>query len=162
MTTVYEAIMKAADHIERNPGAFNFMRLHLPNDHHCGTAGCAIGWIGHFSGMDFEKGAGGVCRVHYNVCKPALGVEHETFYARMNELGQGWTGSASMCVSTLRKYAEKYHGHEQTLSIFDAIEEASASLKASLRENRKRDLIPAGVREIFAHTYTAKDLTPHV
>ena len=48
MTTVYEAIMLAADHIERNPADFNFMSIGIPD---CGTPGCALGWIGSFGGL---------------------------------------------------------------------------------------------------------------
>ena len=159
MTTVYEAIMLAVDHIERNPSAFNFMRFHLPSDHHCGTKGCAIGWIGHFSGMDFEKGAGDISRVHANVCEPALGVGHLEFYNRMNGLAEGWKDSATICAATLRKYAEKYHAPEGSLRALTAVDESFVQLPAFITAQPKRDLIPASVREIFSRTYTARDLT---
>ena len=157
MTTVYEAINLAADHIERNPKLFRFNANRVPE---CDTPGCAIGWVAHFRGHKVT-GKFADDNVHGSACVAALGVNFYDFYDRMRALMTGgpWCDSAAICAATLRKYAEKYHGHEQTLSIFAEIEAASASLKATLRENRKRDLIPAGVREIFSHTYTAKDLT---
>ena len=49
---IYNAILKAADHIERNPHLYDFYRSNVPN---CGTPGCMLGWIGHFMGI--PKGA---------------------------------------------------------------------------------------------------------
>jgi hypothetical protein len=47
MTDIYAAVMKAADHIERNPQLFDFMRSTTPE---CGTPGCVLGWVAHFMG----------------------------------------------------------------------------------------------------------------
>ena len=141
MTTVYEAIMRAADHIERNPGEFKFVATEIPVRPGCGTPGCALGWIGCFLDMR----AGTSLFVGHERVPERLGIEPTqetifgtaTFYARMKDLcfskSDAWAFDAKMCADTLREYAEKYHA--------------------------PRDLIPAGVREIFSRTYTARDLT---
>ena len=50
---IYSAAMKAADHIERNPGLFSFMEVGVPE---CGTPGCMVGWVAHFMGVPNEWG----------------------------------------------------------------------------------------------------------
>ncbi len=108
---IREAILKAADHIERNPRMFNFDEVVVPGN--CGTPGCALGWIGHFSGVrptDLQIWA----FVNRDVCKPILGMPAGTFYDRMDELhGQTtWRHSAAECAFALRLYADKYHPAE--------------------------------------------------
>lgn len=96
---IYNAIMKAADHIERNPHSYNFFNSVVPE---CGTQGCMLGWIGHFMGMtganvfrevgprlgfgrDFLAGA-------------AIGVQH----------GEDLKDSTD-AVRMLRRFAQRYH-----------------------------------------------------
>ena len=141
MTTVYQAIVNAADHIERNPAAFDFMSVGIPD---CDTPGCALGWIGSFGGLTksacgFSDAATDLLRLEPEPLDGG-GITRSndfTFYNRMDALcgNKVWRKAAHVCAATLRKYAEKYHAPA------------------------KRDLIPASVREIFDHTYTAKDLT---
>ena len=131
MTTVYEAIMLAADHIEKNPSEFSYVSGTTPSGPGCGTPGCAIGWTIHFMGETHH---------HFDYfAKESLlaGGYQCAFYKKMYALEIDWTLDATICSAALRKYADKYLGHEKP----------------------KRDLIPAGVREIFSRTYTAKDLT---
>ena len=133
MTTVYEAIMLAADHIERNPDRFCFLTNSTPKGRGCGSSGCAIGWIIHFMG-ETHSGFDRVAREHLRV------KEQFEFYVKMSELESRWKESAAACAIALRKYADKYLSHQKPKA-------------------EPRDLIPAGVREIFSRTYTAKDLT---
>ena len=56
-----------------------------------------------------------------------------SLYAFAEKLFPGYTSNPTLAAKALRAYATEFHA--------------------------PRDLIPAGVREIFAHTYTAKDLT---
>lgn len=100
---VYEAIMKAADHIEKNPGDFDFGNFRVPG---CGTPGCALGWIGVYAGI----GAG--ASVHHVVEKQLL--RNGDFYENMRGLiGGGWHDDAKQCARGLRLYAERYHAHEK-------------------------------------------------
>jgi len=41
---MYEAIMKAADSIEKQPDLFHYNSVLIPNES-CGTPGCAIGCV---------------------------------------------------------------------------------------------------------------------
>jgi alpha-beta hydrolase superfamily lysophospholipase len=101
MSDIYTAIMKAADHIERNPRLFDFDRIDIPK---CGSPGCAIGWIGHFFGATHETLEG-------FAMKTLLPGGSGKFYVYMNELARttNWIKSPKQCASTLRLYAAKYH-----------------------------------------------------
>lgn len=102
---IYDAIMKAADHIERYPKNFNFFRTSIPAD--CGTPGCALGWVMHFSGARWRPNCDAIDGV------AAVGVDSTMFYQRMSEISREWADTAQHCVSTLRLYAEKYHGNDR-------------------------------------------------
>lgn len=45
---IYDAIMKAADTIEKRPDLYQFMANDIPD---CGSPGCLLGWIGHHMGL---------------------------------------------------------------------------------------------------------------
>lgn len=119
---IYDAIMKAADQIEKNPELWDFNTLAIPE---CGTPGCALGWIGHFSKCKISKEAklvGMVPQQTYlgNVAL-SMGLPSESsFYERINDLAghnglDWWLSKASTndIARVLRLYAEKYHGHEK-------------------------------------------------
>lgn len=107
---IRDAILAAADHIEANPKQFSFMSIEQPSRPHCGTPGCALGWIGAFGGyrsMIFQG---------HRASLPALGLPESSdgahmFYARMDSLkGRlSWQSDAADCAVTLRRYADKYH-----------------------------------------------------
>lgn len=104
---VYEAMMKAADHIEKNPRLFDFDVCAIPNE--CGTPGCALGWIGVFAGVAPGKSIHAVA--DYDDGSSILKVSQRKFYDQMDALvGVDWIDSASLCAVGLRRYAEKYHG----------------------------------------------------
>lgn len=103
---IYNAIMKAADHIEMKPYLYDFMHTTVPD---CGTPGCMLGWIGHFAGVPVGSD------VLDTVAQPLLGIYYEVhmahpFYMRLRELGAGryWT-DAAVAAAAMRLYAEKYH-----------------------------------------------------
>jgi hypothetical protein len=104
---IREAILKAADHIERNPRDFNFDHAGIPDS--CGSPGCAIGWIAYFADVmakDSMLDEPPVTRI----CPELLGVGEGEFYTRMNNLGGlVWIDSGPQCASALRMYARKYH-----------------------------------------------------
>lgn len=47
---IRRAILAAADTIETQVGAWKFLETKIP-ENECGTAGCALGWIGFHLGM---------------------------------------------------------------------------------------------------------------
>jgi hypothetical protein len=114
---IRDAILKAADHIERHPSEFNFIIPSIPAGPGCGSPGCALGWIGSFAGM----------RGHYtDVAGKILGAENPiAFYELLTEAegvkrvahcdpgtywthGQWWL-NAPACAAALRLYADKHH-----------------------------------------------------
>ena len=114
---IREAILKAADHIEHNPGRFQFNSVFVPND--CGSPGCAIGWIGRFAGAE----QGSMIEILHRHDKPSavelLGLRsQEDFYDRMRELAlvapAPWQYDAAQCAKALRIYADTYHPAQST------------------------------------------------
>jgi hypothetical protein len=53
-----DAILRAADHLERHPEAFNFMEGHIPTSTEPGQQGCYLAWIAHFAGVKDWNGRG--------------------------------------------------------------------------------------------------------
>lgn len=100
------AILKTADHVEHNPGEFNFWSLSIPQRPGCGTPGCALGWIATFMGRRDRKDG----RLE-RTSRDFLRIAATTFYDRMDTLcgDDAWRRSASLCAATLRKYADKYY-----------------------------------------------------
>lgn len=95
-----EAILKAADHIEANPGLFDFGIPMVPNN--CWARGCALGWIGYFADVQGESIS--------KVSTQLLGLRDSgVFYGRMNEWGADWDDTATEAARALRLYADKYH-----------------------------------------------------
>jgi hypothetical protein len=117
---IRNAILAAADHIESNPNEFDFKRCYIPSSKHCGTPGCALGWIGTFLAVQTLAET----RVRLG-CTPAfhgIGIVSSAlmnspsaadsiFYARMDGLpiGSSWNKSSDNCAAALRLYADKYH-----------------------------------------------------
>jgi hypothetical protein len=106
---IRQAILKAADYIEANPSEFDFNAFCIP--HPCGSPGCALGWIGYFSGLKPETF--GFSRVAHEVMNLGIPGHGEfVFYQRMDAICGGryrWKQSAELCAHTLRGYADKYH-----------------------------------------------------
>lgn len=113
---IRNAILAAADHIERNPGEFNYHSIEVPRRAGCGTPGCAYGWIATFSQLDLEdkrhEYGGKQIVALWGFQEKAHFTEPTEFYSRMNEFSNGWRGSASECAAALRLYADKYHPAE--------------------------------------------------
>lgn len=104
---IYNAILKAAAHIESEQSDFWFGSMVIPA---CGTPGCAIGWIGHFLG--FPSGT--------PIWKASEAMDlgsDRNFYDKLDQLaGDNWHESASIAAIGLRLYAEKYHSAERGAS----------------------------------------------
>ena len=121
---VYEAIMKAADHIEMNPHLFNFTEVRVPS---CSTPGCAVGWIAHFRGMEPR-----ICGITTDAGAEALGYCYNQFIYQMDDLnGVTWRFSAEKCAAAMRLYAKKYHAKPSQTA-----EDFMASLKVKINGER--------------------------
>jgi hypothetical protein len=115
---IRDAILKAADHIERNPAEFRFASIAIPGGPGCGTPGCALGWIGAFGGLEaachgFNRSANEMLELPSEFLSGSLHgptIEY-AFYNRMDALcgSISWRVSASECARSMRLYADKYH-----------------------------------------------------
>ena len=105
-TDIRQAILKAANHIEANPGLFDFQSLEVPG---CGTPGCIVGWVGHFMGVEHGTNCWG------DDCVGIMGVESNAFFDRMLELQEQdeteepFTSDVGVAARFMRLYADKYH-----------------------------------------------------
>lgn len=105
---IREAILAAADHIERNPGAYNYQSNSKPS---CNSPGCLMGWIGFFAGVEeAEYGyMGDVCSaVGFDYCdilRFTFAMPDDAYM----QLGGLYTKSAPVAAKVLRLYADKYH-----------------------------------------------------
>lgn len=147
---VYSAIMKAADHIEQNPGEFNFRSVRVPEAPGCGTPGCALGWIGTFAEVKDETYesislvvGNDTDRELWAVKNPLLNLDAVTFYERMEALGGGnsWRRSNTECARVLRVYAERYHTREKSR------QRPTSAMVADLMALVTADRIPEGMLE---------------
>lgn len=106
---IRDAILKAADHIERFPEEFSFNSYTVPERPHCGTPGCALGWMIAFAGTGHSLFMAFAQQVLGIVPHGKMSAGYE-FYCRMDELvGADWVASAEACAAGLRLYADKYH-----------------------------------------------------
>jgi hypothetical protein len=110
---IREAILKAADHIEANPREFGFWFVYRPDGPGCGTPGCALGWVGYFSGAK-AKNTG-------QIAEEVLGYDSLIFYSRMTKMTCGgtkdWHEDAAECARRMRIYADTYHPAEPEISL---------------------------------------------
>ena len=95
-----QAILRAANSIEKYPDLFRFSSTDLPQPE-CGSPGCALGWIAFHA----SKSAMHQYREVLDISNSKI------FYLRLHRLCGGfkWKRSATVCSSTLRLYANKYH-----------------------------------------------------
>ena len=105
-----DAILKAADHIERHPDQFDFTSIDLPQ---CGSPACALGWIAFFLGggkayRQQRRAHIGYCSLGCNV-ETWLGIDALRFYRRLFEIQPGWSRDARLCSAALRRYVRRYH-----------------------------------------------------
>jgi hypothetical protein len=114
----YNAILRAADHIETNPRLFDFERTRVPS--HCWTPGCALGWIGFFAGRTKARipAMFGFSFPHRGIAivtseggmDPVIPVTAHEFYKRMDSFAVGnWRKDAGACAKAMRFYAGRYH-----------------------------------------------------
>jgi hypothetical protein len=114
----YQAILRAADHIQQQPQLFDFERTRIPRD--CHTPGCALGWIGFFAGRTQARIPAmlGLSFLHRGIAivtpdagsEPVITVSAREFYERMDSLATcDWRRDAGQCANALRLYAATYH-----------------------------------------------------
>lgn len=126
---IRQAILKAADWIEKHPEQFSFGSIQVGG---CGSPGCALGWISHFGGAihgkhyynwaarDFMKLAPET-QAACGALLPEIRAAEFTFYNRMHVLKRDWQWSAPDCAKGMRLYADKYHPAPITLPDWNAI-----------------------------------------
>jgi hypothetical protein len=104
--TVYEAIMRAADHIDLNPGCFNFQRGERPSHDH--DKSCPLAWIGYF--LDLPDDTKPDVRDLYAnaVAKRLTGMfEIAPFFKLCSK--EGGICDRNKAPKLMRAYAIKYH-----------------------------------------------------
>lgn len=106
-TQIRTAILRAADHIARNPNDFNWKSVHVGG---CGTPACAVGWIGAFLGIPatgkYPNGA--PYKENIETVAKAVGVHNMDFYRRMRGIDKDWRTEHARIAPALRAYADKY------------------------------------------------------
>jgi len=96
---MYEAIMKAANQIEKHPETYSFSSSEGAD---CGTPGCMWGWVGFFLGI--EK-----CDSYMAKVSDVVGHGWEVPFHLGADVGLLAGLSAEDAAKCLRLYAEKYH-----------------------------------------------------
>lgn len=102
---IYQAIMRAADHIEARPELFDFYAGNVPE---CDSPACAVGWIGHFAGMPAWTD-------HTDSTRALFGLDHWVWIERVfgRQWGDPGTRTADKVPGLLRAYANKYHADQK-------------------------------------------------
>lgn len=102
---IRDAILKAADHIEREPRTYDFCGMYVPG---CGSVGCLWGWIGYFLGMPADT-----CNmaVANEIGIPSTG----HLYRFGSEVLGDWSyqNDPKAAAKVLRLYADKYYPAEK-------------------------------------------------
>jgi len=105
---IYDAIMKAADTIEQHPDWYDFDKNTKPD---CGTPGCMLGWIGHYSGVELTASEAEFPGLYTNRTICAVGFDYSDIITESNkhfgpDLRQ--TQCAADAAKAMRFYAEKH------------------------------------------------------
>lgn len=144
LMNTYQAILRAADHIQQQPQLFDFERTRIPRD--CHTPGCALGWIGFFAGRTQARIPSmlGLSFLHRGIAivtpdagsEPVIPVSAREFYERMDRLATcDWRHDAGQCANALRLYAATYH---QT----GAFDPAYVAFREALGEQTRNTAVP--------------------
>jgi len=101
-----EAFLKAADHIERHPSRFDFLRVRVPvSPRDCG---CALGWVGYFYGLR-DCSFGEILRyIHPERANSDWSGLDRAFYNAMAGGRHYWQQDAALCAQRLRAYADQH------------------------------------------------------
>ena len=105
---VYNAILAAADQVEKNPSSFDFYESNIPilteSPPYCGSIGCALGWIGYFMGYKRWQQLKEVARALTN--EP--GCPETNVYCNLDAIDNTWRRDGLTCARTLRIYAKRF------------------------------------------------------
>ncbi len=101
-----DGLQKAADFIEHNPKQFDFGTVEVP--HTCGTPGCALGWVHHFSGIKGKPSSIGEELIEASYLSAEFGSDSD-FYGKLDTLVRtgDWRHKPDICAQALRLYAEE-------------------------------------------------------
>lgn len=106
---IYQATLAAADHIERNPGNYDFCgAVRSPSS--TADKGCLIGWIAYFVGEAADQPCGSQSD-DAPLARRLVGVSFAEFEERFTPLvlrNGGSYSDAGPSAAALREYAAKY------------------------------------------------------
>lgn len=133
---IRQAILSAADQIERHPESFNFMVGGIPHQDgplskwswdgrpNIRCVGCTLGWISHFVARQLPgslRTYGGApfffaCRdmPELKATYPYSGDRTHRFYTMMDDItgGRHWREDPALCAQSMRKYADMFHSEK--------------------------------------------------
>lgn len=109
---IRQAILRAADRIEREPKSYNFMRMYTPRG---GDVACMWGWVGHELGMQPQTPN---FRVASACGIPDGQTGHLYEYCNRSHSWRFWDStfyqtSAKSAARQMRSYAEKFYPAEK-------------------------------------------------
>jgi hypothetical protein len=100
--SIREAILKAADHIERVPSDYDYQANHKPR---CGSPGCLMGWVGFYAGIPINDNHG----TYMSTLKHVLGFDYIDLQVELADQFHGYTTVAQTGARLLRAYADKHY-----------------------------------------------------
>lgn len=104
MTTIREAILAAAAHIEANPSSYRFRSNSPP---HCGTPGCMMGWIGFHMGISGPADGGYMDAVRqacgFDYCDLGDFARETSWYSTALK---SYTSDAGVAARIMREFAD--------------------------------------------------------
>jgi hypothetical protein len=127
--TIRQAMLLAADRIERSPSCYNFYNSRSPG--HRGD-GCIIGWTAYYMG----EAPGQECGVDGDsdsLCHKLFGIQPDVFFNRIHDLNKKTFSEPRFVAQAMRLYADKYHPDEP-IGIPDAVRNIFTLTNEQLRE----------------------------
>lgn len=122
---IYNAIMKAADHIEKHPERFDYWSTMVPHSEGCQA--CLLGWIGFYFGQTIRDDIHGPIDQRITL----LGVHYSVFYAaiaKMSDVASLSQADPKRLAAGLRLYAAEYHEKAAITGIPDSVRQIFAEL----------------------------------
>lgn len=98
--TIRQALLDAADQIEREPKTYNYDSVEKPQ---CKTPACMWGWVGKFLGIKTDVGSGYLYAV-----SEAVGFDYVDVADYGDSLGLDARGNAPDAAKALRLFADRH------------------------------------------------------
>lgn len=114
MITPYDAIIKAANRIQRDPGCYSFWENGKPA--RSGGIGCLLGWIGYYLQVPYDKDGAYPHKVAHVLGHRDMG----TALQAIVPIHDGYHDSKPLVIA-LKKYAEKKHAPKPKKAVKKAV-----------------------------------------